>query len=154
MNLKLEPARTEQLAELPAVFMDSAIYDRYFAGTQRLENALRWGVEKGELWLAVAEDGRTAGAMRVARGGFCGLYPYLNLIGVHPDFRGAGVGGFLIDSLEQMARDWGSRRVTLMVSDFNEGAIRFYRSRGYWELGLLKDASISGIGEHVMVKDL
>jgi len=48
----------------------------------------------------------------------------------------------------------GARRVTLMVSDFNQGAQAFYRSRGYWLLGSLPDAVKPGIGELVMVKDL
>lgn len=154
MNLKLEQAGANHLEQLPPVFMDSAIYDRYFAGTQRLQNALRWGVEKGELWIAVTDSGQIAGAMRVAKSGFCGLYPYLSLIGVHPAFRGTGAGSFLMDALERMAAEWGSRRVSLLVSDFNEGAIRFYQKRGYWELGLLPDASLAGIGEHILLKDL
>lgn len=41
-----------------------------------------------------------------------------------------------------------------MVSDFNQGAQAFYRSRGYWLLGSLPDAVKPGIGELVMVKDL
>ena len=53
-----------------------------------------------------------------------------------------------------MALRAGARRVTLMVSDFNQRAQAFYRSRGYWLLGSLPDAVKPGIGELVMVKDL
>ena len=86
--------------------------------------------------------------------GFCGLYPYLSLIGVHADCRGAGVGAFLMEELEGMARRSGAGRVTLMVSDFNEGGQRFYQRLGYWQLGQLPDAAREGITELVMVKDL
>ena len=60
----------------------------------------------------------------------------------------------LMEQLEEMARASGASRVTLMVSDFNQGAQAFYRSRGYWLLGSLPDAVKPGIGELVMVKDL
>ena len=56
--------------------------------------------------------------------------------------------------LERIARESGARRVTLMVSDFNEGGQRFYRRMGYWTLGEIPDATRTGIGEIVMMKDL
>ena len=40
------------------------------------------------------------------------------------------------------------------MSDFNLHAMEFYRSLGYWELGVIPDASKPGITEHVMLKDL
>ena len=59
-----------------------------------------------------------------------------------------------MEHLERLAREAGSRRVTLMVSDFNESAQQFYQARGYWRLGVLRDAVKPGIAEFVMVKDL
>lgn len=44
--------------------------------------------------------------------------------------------------------------MTLMVSDFNEGAQRFYQQLGYWKLGQLPNATKEGITELVTVKDL
>ena len=154
MEWQLKKAVREDLEACLPVFQDSAIYERYFKGEGRLERSLATAVERGELHLAVTETGEIAGAMRVVPWGFCGLYPYLSLIGVRASFRGQGVGGWLMDRLEEMARTSGARRVTLMVSDFNGGAQRFYRARGYWHLGTLPDAAKPGIGELVMVKDL
>ena len=108
----------------------------------------------GELYFACDEQGKRLGAMKVSMRGFCGLYPYLGLIGVHADSRGLGVGKFLMDQLEAMAWESGARRVTLMVSDFNEGGQRFYQRLGYWKLGEIPDAAKAGITELVMVKDL
>ena len=119
-----------------------------------MEASLHRAAEQGELYLAVSESGELAGAMRIVMKGFCGLYPYLSLIGVRDGFRGRGVGGFLMEHLERLAREAGSRRVTLMVSDFNESAQQFYQARGYWRLGVLRDAVKPGIDEFVMVKDL
>ena len=154
MQLHLRKAVQADLAACVPVFWDSDIYERYFKGDGRLERSLATAVEWGELHLAVTEDGEIAGAMRVMPRGFCGLYPYLSLIGVKSSFRGHRVGAWLMDQLEAMALDSGARRVTLMVSDFNTGAQRFYRGLGYWCLGTLPDAAKAGIGELVMVKDL
>jgi ribosomal protein S18 acetylase RimI-like enzyme len=155
MKLTLEKADESRLADCRKVFLASEIYDRYFKGEDRLERSLRTAAEKGELYLATAEDGRTvAGAMRVVMRGFCGLYPYLSLIGVKKDFRGERVGSFLMDRLEEMSRKSGAKRVTLMVSDFNTGAQAFYRGRGYRLLGTLPDAVKPGIDELILMKNL
>lgn len=135
------------------IFQNSAIYTRYFQDG-RLNRSLERAAQAGELYLACDEDGRALGAMKVVLRGFCGLYPYLGLIGVHADSRGKGVGRFLMEELERLSLESGAKRVTLMVSDFNEGGQRFYERLGYWKLGELPNASKEGITELVMVKDL
>lgn len=154
MAFYLERSGEQPPANCEEIFLGSAIYERYFKGEGRLTSSLRRAAERGELYLARTEDGQLAGAMRVVMGGFCGLYPYLSLIGVRAAFRGRGVGSFLMDELEKLARQEGARRVSLMVSDFNADAQTFYRRRGYWLLGELPDAAKEGITELVMLKDL
>jgi len=153
VELKLIKAQGTLPADCESVFHDSAIYERYFKSCG-LTGSLRRSMEKGELYIAVAQDGTTAGAMEVSMRGFCGLYPYLCLIGVRASFRGQGVGSFLLDELEHMSTESGAKRVTLMVSDFNTGAQELYKRRGYWLLGTLPDAAKDGIAELIMVKDL
>lgn len=152
--MKLVQSGPEVPAGCGEIFQNSAICERYFQEPGRVERSLCRAAERGELYLALDEEGRAVGAMCVAMKGFCGLYPYLSLIGVRDTCRGQGVGAFLMDGLETLSRDAGARRVTLMVSDFNEGGQRFYRRRGYWLLGELPDAVKPGIRELVMVKDL
>ena len=135
------------------IFRNSEIYSRYFQG-DGLSRSLERAAAARELYLALDETDRPLGAMWVSMRGFCGLYPYLKLIGVHADCRGQGVGSFLLTELERIVRESGARRVTLMVSDFNEGGQRFYRRMGYWTLGEIPDATRTGIGEIVMMKDL
>ncbi len=135
------------------IFEHSAIHARYFSDG-RLGGILRRAAEAGELYLAIDESGRPVGAMRADMRGFCGLYPYLSLIGVHAECRGKGAGAFLMGELERMARESGAKRVALMVSDFNEAGQRFYARLGYWKLGTLPNAAKEGIAELVMVKDL
>lgn len=153
MALRLEkcgPAVPEGCEE---IFQNSAIYTRYFQDG-RLVRSLERAAQAGELYLAYDEDGRALGAMKVVLRGFCGLYPYLGLIGVHADSRGRGVGRFLMEELERLTLESGAKRVTLMVSDFNEGGQRFYERLGYWKLGEIPNASKEGITELVMIKDL
>lgn len=152
-------ALTLRLCPLPLpehceeIFYDSAIYTRYFQGG-RLRRSLEAGAKEHQLYLACDSSGRPVGAMKVSLRGFCGLYPYLSLIGVHANSRGQGVGRFLMEQLEQLARESGASRVCLMVSDFNVDAQRFYTRLGYWQLGALPNAAKEGITELVMIKDL
>lgn len=55
---------------------------------------------------------------------------YLLAIAIDEDLRGAGVGGALMDSVEEQARARGSTRLSLDVSAKNEAARRFYERRG------------------------
>ena len=55
---------------------------------------------------------------------------YLQAIAVDKDVRGAGVGGDLMDSMEDHAIATGSARLVLDVSAENQGARRFYEGRG------------------------
>lgn len=150
----LAPGRREALEEYVDVFRGSAIWDRYFAAGGRLRRSLETALERGELWCALTPDGAAAGVMRVVPRGFCGLYHYLSLLGTAPSARGAGAGRFLMGEFERMARADGCRRTSLLVSDFNASALGFYRSLGYWELGVIPDAVRPGIAERVLLKDL
>ena len=49
---------------------------------------------------------------------------------VEKDHRGQGIGSILIDSIEELARSSGSRRLMLVVDAKNEGARRFYARHG------------------------
>ena len=131
-ELVLKRCGAERIDECIEVFRGSLIWERYFSEDDRLRRSLGKAAERGELWCAFTPEGDIAGAMRVVPRGFCGLYHYLALIGSSP----VGV------------------RTCLLVSDFNLHAIEFYRSLGYWELGVIPDASKPGIAEHVMLKDL
>lgn len=153
MNLRLEKSGPILPEGCEDIFRNSDIYTRYFQDG-RLQRSLVLAAETGELYFVRDDQNRLLGAMRVSMRGFCGLYPYLSLIGVHADSRGLGVGKFLMEQLERLARESGARRVTLMVSDFNEGGQRFYERLGYWKLGEIPDAAKEGITELVMIKDL
>ena len=63
----------------------------------------------------------------------------LLLIGVSPDWQGAGVGGQLLKELINRSRDQGQKLIYLEVRSGNERAIRLYRSLGFIDIGVRRD---------------
>lgn len=61
-------------------------------------------------------------------------------MGVHPDWRGRGVGKALIGETLAAARDKGLARVQLSVFAENEPALKLYRSCGFVEEGVRRRA--------------
>lgn len=58
---------------------------------------------------------------------------YVNFIAAYPSHRGRGYGKALLDIAERLAADTGKRGVSLIVSDANTHARRFYERLGYAE---------------------
>ena len=54
---------------------------------------------------------------------------------VAPEARGRGVGGALIDAVDDWARGQGYRRIGLGVTTNNAAAIRLYERKGFLDLG-------------------
>jgi ribosomal protein S18 acetylase RimI-like enzyme len=52
----------------------------------------------------------------------------------HPDFQGRGVGSFMIEQLQHLARVRGCTHLVLEVAENNENALRFYRKRSFYKL--------------------
>ena len=98
---------------------------------------------RGELMLYLA-DGRIAGAAVLTERDdpmyASVLWPtaaapeavsVVHLLAVHPDFRGRGLAGALLDELIRLARDKGKRCVRLDVVLGNLPAERLYLGRGF-----------------------
>ncbi len=58
---------------------------------------------------------------------------YVNFVATYPAHRGRGYGKALLDIAEELAADTGKDGVSLIVSDANAGARRFYDRLGYSE---------------------
>jgi len=145
----------EFLAEYEEAFQDSSLYANYFTEDDRLMRSLREALENRELWVAAnGHGGEIVGVMRIQMKGFFGGFPYLALVAVKRDWRGRGVGHFMLAAFEEAARQQGFEKVSLLTSSFNTRAIRLYRSLGYKKIGYLDDAFKKGIGEYIFVKSL
>jgi len=58
---------------------------------------------------------------------------YVNVLAVHGENRGRGLGENLLARAEQSARQAGARQMSVIVESGNEGAARLYRRVGYAE---------------------
>jgi ribosomal protein S18 acetylase RimI-like enzyme len=52
----------------------------------------------------------------------------------HPDYQGRGVGSFMLEQLQHLARVRGCTHHVLEVAENNENALRFYRKRNFYKL--------------------
>jgi predicted GNAT superfamily acetyltransferase len=67
-----------------------------------------------------------------------GFY-YLDRIVLHEDFRRRGLGGFVYDEVEAIARKHGRMALEVNLVPPNDASLAFHRSRGYVEVGRLGD---------------
>jgi ribosomal protein S18 acetylase RimI-like enzyme len=59
---------------------------------------------------------------------------FVEELAVHPDYQGRGVGGFIIEQVEHLARVRGCTHLVLEVAENNENALHFYRARNFTKL--------------------
>mgnify|MGYP001771496668 CR=1 FL=1 len=132
MNVQIVKADAGRLAECHAVFLDSALYDHYFAEEGRLDKQLSKAISRGELWIA----------------------ELLALLGGKKSFRDMGIGHVLLNTFIGVSKGLGYRKCSLLVSHFNPRAKQLYQSLGFQKMGYVPDCILPGIHENIMVKDL
>ena len=76
---------------------------------------------------------------------------YLEVLAVHEDERGHGIGSRLLAHLEEIAFARG-RNVFVCVADFNSRARSFYERHGYREIGPIPDLLSAGSAEILLRK--
>lgn len=64
-----------------------------------------------------------------------GMRPlFVDEIAVHPDYQGQGVGGFMMDQLQHIARTRGCTHLVLEVAENNKAALSWYHKRNFFRL--------------------
>jgi ribosomal protein S18 acetylase RimI-like enzyme len=64
-----------------------------------------------------------------------GMRPlFVEELAVHPDYQGRGVGGFMMDQLQHLARLRGCTHLVLEVAENNKQALAWYRKRNFYRL--------------------
>lgn len=157
MELHLQRGYYKDLRCCEEIARDSALYERYFAEGFKTEDYIRDYFPddgRGCLYFAVTAKGEKAGLMVISKNGFTNEYHYLALLCVKKEFRSQGVGAWLLSQFERLGAEDGRRKASLTVSDFNVRAFEFYKKNGYYEVGMIPNALVDGIGEHLMLKDL
>jgi ribosomal protein S18 acetylase RimI-like enzyme len=59
---------------------------------------------------------------------------FVEELAVHPDYQGRGVGSFMLEQVEHLARVRGCTHLVLEVAENNENALHFYRGRSFYKL--------------------
>ncbi|MEJ7729046.1 MAG: N-acetyltransferase [Polyangiaceae bacterium] len=59
---------------------------------------------------------------------------FVEELAVSPNYQGQGIGGFILEQLEHLARVRGCTHMVLEVAENNTGALHFYRGRNFYKL--------------------
>lgn len=59
---------------------------------------------------------------------------FVDELAVHPEMHGQGIGGYILEQLDHLARVRGCTHLVLEVAENNENALRFYRGRSFYKL--------------------
>ena len=136
MTFSLRPATVDDVPVILRCIRGLAEYERLshecVATEELLRSSLFSGTPAAEVTLAFSGDAPAGFALWfrsystfLARPGI-----YLEDLFVFPEFRGGGLGRLLLESLASTAVERGYGRLEWAVLDWNEDAIRFYRSLG------------------------
>lgn len=59
---------------------------------------------------------------------------YVEELAVHPEMHGQGIGAFILEQIEHLARVRGCTHLVLEVAENNDTALKFYRTRNFYKL--------------------
>lgn len=59
---------------------------------------------------------------------------FVDELAVHPDYQGRGVGSYMMEQLQHLARVRGCTHIVLEVAENNESALAWYRKRSFYKL--------------------
>jgi ribosomal protein S18 acetylase RimI-like enzyme len=139
--------------DLPAcaqIMAENSLWQRYGVTAESAMKRLSSGLEN-DATILVAQDQNVVGFLWYVQKGAFQRSGYVMLIGVAPEAQSLGVGAQLMDEAERIMFTT-SRDVILLVSDFNLSAQRFYKRRGYYQIGAIPDYVLPGITELIFRK--
>lgn len=108
--------------------------------------------EAGAPRYQIMQSDRIAGVAGLRSGWLRG--PYLQFLGILPEFQGHGLGARVLAWFECTAREDGQRNLWVAASDFNAAAIRFYQRHGFSECARLDGLVADGRTEILLRKRL
>jgi GNAT superfamily N-acetyltransferase len=151
--VRIRPLDVAEIAALAEGLAPLPLMVRYRRDAAALARSLEGALARGE-GLLVAEDGGTLrGLAWFLRTGTLAMGGYLKLIAVLPGGEGKGTGAALLRAFEaETART--SAHAFLLVSDFNDGAQRFYEREGYLRVGPLPGLVLPDVAEVLFWKRL
>lgn len=151
--MEVRPLSESELPALARALADVPLMVRYGRTPKALARALVAAHGRGERLLAAVDGGALRGLAWFLTQGTLAVGGYLRLIAMLPGAEGKGAGAALLGAFEaETAKE--SRHAFLLVSDFNEGAQRFYERHGYVRAGALPGLVLPEVAEVLYWKRL
>lgn len=136
MKLELRAAQPADIDDLMPLVAAYHAFEGIDSDATKRESAvgrLLAEPELGGIWLVLADDA-LAGYIALCRGfsiEFDGFDAFVDELYLDPDFRGRGIGRFVLESIKSEARRWRINALHLEVARDNERARRLYRGAGF-----------------------
>lgn len=136
---------------LAATFSQMQPWNRYAFTAAQLSAVL---MQQGDGAAAhvILCDVTIAGAAVIKRKWLAG--PYLQILGVLPEFSRRGLGSAFLRHFEDTARRDQARNLWVAASDVNQDALRFYQRHGFQTVAQLDDLLRDGMHECLLRKRL
>jgi ribosomal protein S18 acetylase RimI-like enzyme len=151
--MTIRPLEDLDVPPLAAALAALPLMVRYGRTAPQLVADLRAALARGDGLLVADEDGALRGVVWFLRSGTLGMGGYLRLLAVLGGAQGSGTGAALLTAFEaEVAK--ASAHAFLLVSDFNDGAQRFYARHGYARVGAMPRLVLPDVDELVYWKRL
>jgi ribosomal protein S18 acetylase RimI-like enzyme len=147
----LRPMQPADILPCARLMAQSPLWQRYAVTEASAAGRFEQGLSRLAMIVVAEQDGAIAGFIWCEPRGAFARSGYIVLIGVQPDLRSQGVGQALMAHAEgelfSVVDD-----IFLLVSDFNQGAQRFYQRLGYRQVGSIPDYVVLGVTELIYHK--
>lgn len=150
-NLMIRLLTLADISDIARWVAATPLWQRYGVTEASFAKRLRDGLAEGATIYVAEHNTQVIGFLWLVERGAFNQSGYIQLIGVHPDARSAGVGRMLMKFAEEKIFAQG-RDVFLLVSDFNTDAQCFYQRLGYRQVGKLDDYVVQGVSELIYYK--
>ena len=131
--LSLFPVEDDMAHEIGQVLATIDPWAHYDYPAYKLIDFLKWKDSSTRQYAIIYED-ELAGTVAIRNPWLQG--PYLQLLGLFPDYQSLGIGRQILHWLENEARG-NSRNLWVVASEINTRAIAFYERHGYSKIALL-----------------
>lgn len=153
MNINIIKAEEKHILDCTLALQNSDLGRVYFAQDNKAFEAIKEGIKKEEILVAINNDGICLGFLWFMINGAFHSFPYLHIIAVKEEFRNNGIGKYMLNYFEKMVIQNDSK-VFLVVADFNPNAKQLYQKLGYMEVGAIPNLYKRGVTEYIMMKEL
>lgn len=151
MEIKIVEGNVKYIYDCTEALVNSELGRRYFSKEGSGRKALEEGFTKGEIFVALDNNGSCKGFMWIILNGIFHSFPYLHIIAVKEENRNEGIGKKLLKFFEDICFN-DNKKAFLVVADFNPGAKTLYERMGYVEVGAIPNLYRAGITEYLMMR--